>query len=460
MTDPTAASPTPLAAIVLAAGQGTRMKSGLPKVLHAVAGRPMISHVLDRLSEIGCRPIVPVIGPAMSAVERAVRPWPVAVQEVPRGTGDAARAAAALLAGFAGDVLIAYGDAPLIGAATLQLLIARRRAADRPDLALLAMRPADPAEYGRVILDPDGSVAAIVEFRDAGPAERAVDLCNSGVMVVDGARLFGWLAEIGNANAKGEFYLTDIVAIARRHGARCAHEVGPASELLGINSRAELAAAEAVMQDRLRQAAMAGGATLVDPASVFLAADTRLGRDVTVGPWVQFGPGVTVADEVEIRAFCHVEGATIERGAVIGPFARLRSGSRIGEGARVGNFVETKNARLAAGAKANHLSYLGDAEIGAKANIGAGTITCNYDGFDKSRTVIGAGAFIGSNSALVAPVTIGEGAIVGAGSVVTEDVAADSLVIARAPQVEKPRWASRFRLWKRNAAASRKAGGT
>jgi bifunctional UDP-N-acetylglucosamine pyrophosphorylase / glucosamine-1-phosphate N-acetyltransferase len=459
MTDPAAQS-TPLAAILLAAGQGTRMKSALPKVLHPVAGRPMINHVLDRLGELGCRPIVPVVAPGMAAVEQAARPWPVAVQAAPRGTGDAVRAAASRLEGFAGDVLIAYGDAPLIDGATLRRLVERRRAADRPDLALLAMRPADPAEYGRVILAADGSVAAIVEFRDAGPAERAVDLCNSGIMVVDGRRLFGWLAQIGNANAKGEFYLTDIVAIARREGARCAHEVGPASELLGINSRVELAAAEAVMQHRLRRAAMAGGATLVDPASVFLAADTTLGRDVTIAPWVHFGPGVTVADAVEIRAFCDIEGATIARGAVIGPFARLRPGSRIGEGARVGNFVETKNATLAAGAKANHLSYLGDAEVGAGSNIGAGTITCNYDGFDKARTVIGAGAFIGSNSALVAPVTVGDGAIVAAGSVVTADVAADALAIARAPQVDKPNWASRFRLWKRNPAAGRKPHGS
>jgi bifunctional UDP-N-acetylglucosamine pyrophosphorylase/glucosamine-1-phosphate N-acetyltransferase len=456
MTDPHAAPP--LAAIVLAAGQGTRMKSALPKVLHPVAGRPMINHVLDRLAEIGCDPIVPVVGPDMAAVEQAVRPWPVAIQPVPRGTGDAVRAAGERLAGFTGDVLIAYGDAPLIGAATLQRLVARRRAADRPALALLAMQPDDAAAYGRVILDADGSIAEIVEFRDASEEQRAIGLCNSGVMVVDGARLFGWLAEIGNKNAKGEFYLTDLVAIARRHGARCAHEVGPVGELLGINSRVELAAAEAVLQDRLRRAAMEGGATLIDPASVFLAADTRLGRDVTIGPSVRFGPGVTIADEVEIVGYCHIEGAAIERGAVIGPFARLRRGSRIGEGARVGNFVETKNARLDAGAKANHLSYLGDAEIGAGANIGAGTITCNYDGFEKNRTSIGAGAFIGSNSALVAPVTVGEGAIVAAGSVVTMDVAADALAIARAPQVEKPNWASRFRLWKRDTKAARKSG--
>src|SRR5260221_4691349 len=295
MTDPHAAAP--LAAIVLAAGQGTRMKSALPKVLHPVAGRPMINHVLDRLAEIGCDPIVPVIGPGMTAVEQVARPWPVAIQPSPRGTGDAVRAAAERLAGFTGDVLIAYGDAPLIGAATLQRLVARRRAAHRPALALLAMEPADAAAYGRVIVDPDGSVSSIVEFRDASPEQRAIGLCNSGVIVGDGARLFGWLAEIGNANAKGEFYLTDIVAIARRPGARCAHEMGPASELVGINSRTELAAAEAVMQDRLRRAAMDGGATMIDPASVFLAADTKLGRDVTIGPGVRFGPGVTIADE-------------------------------------------------------------------------------------------------------------------------------------------------------------------
>jgi bifunctional UDP-N-acetylglucosamine pyrophosphorylase/glucosamine-1-phosphate N-acetyltransferase len=437
------------AAILLAAGQGTRMRSDLPKVLHRVAGRPMINHALDRLAELGCHPVVPVIAPGMETVAAAVRPWPAAIQLAPRGTADAVRAAAPLLAGFAGDVLIAYGDAPLIEAATLRRLLDRRAAADRPDLVLLAMRPADPAEYGRVLLGQGDEVLRIVEHRDAGPEERAMRLCNSGMMLVDGARLFGWLAAIGNDNAKGEFYLTDIVAVARCAGARCVAVEGPAAELAGVNSRAELAAAEAVMQDRLRRAAMAGGATLVDPGSVFLSADTRLGQDVVIGPFVQIGPGVTIADRAEIGAFSHIEGAAIAEGARVGPFARLRTGSRIGEGARVGNFVEMKNAVLGPAAKANHLSYLGDAEIGAKANIGAGTITCNYDGFDKSRTVIGAGAFIGSDTALVAPVTVGEGAIIGAGSVITSDVAADSLAIARAQQVEKPGWAARFRLWKR-----------
>jgi bifunctional UDP-N-acetylglucosamine pyrophosphorylase/glucosamine-1-phosphate N-acetyltransferase len=318
------------------------------------------------------------------------------------------------------------------------------------------MRPDDPAEYGRVLLGQGDEVLRIVEHRDAGPEERAVRLCNSGMMLVDGIRMFGWLAAIGSDNAKGEFYLTDIVAVARRAGARCVAVEGPAAELGGVNSRAELAAAEAVMQDRLRRAAMAGGATLVDPGSVFLSADTRLGRDVVIGPFVQIGPGVTIADGAQIGAFSHLEGAAIAEGATVGPFARLRTGSRIGEGARVGNFVEMKNAALGPGAKANHLSYLGDAEIGARANIGAGTITCNYDGFDKSRTVIGAGAFIGSDTALVAPVTVGEGAIIGAGSVITSDVAADSLAIARAQQVDKPGWAARFRLWKR--AGDRRSG--
>jgi bifunctional UDP-N-acetylglucosamine pyrophosphorylase/glucosamine-1-phosphate N-acetyltransferase len=451
--NPSAARP---AAILLAAGQGTRMRSDLPKVLHRVAGRPMINHVLDRLDELGCRPVVPVIAPGMEAVAQAVQPWQAAIQPVPRGTADAVRAAEALLAGSAGDVLIAYGDAPLLAAATLRRLLDRRGASDRPDVVLLAMRPDDPAEYGRVMLGDGDEVVRIVEHRDATPAERAVRLCNSGMMLVDGARLFGWLAAIGNDNAKGEFYLTDIVTVARRAGARCVAVEGPAAELAGVNSRAELAAAEAVLQDRLRRAAMAGGATLVDPASVFLSADTRLGRDVVIGPFVQIGPGVVIGDGVEIAAFSHLEGAIIEQGAVIGPFARLRKGSRIGEGAKVGNFVETKNLALGRGAKANHLSYLGDAEIGAKANIGAGTITCNYDGFDKSRTVIGAGAFIGSDTALVAPVTVGEGAIIGAGSVITADVAADSLAIARATQVEKPGWAARFRLWKRGG--DRRAG--
>jgi len=433
------------AAIVLAAGKGTRMKSDLPKVLHPIAGRPMIGHVLASLAPLGAAPVVVVVAPGMEAVSAAVAPHPSAIQAEQLGTGHAVLAAKEALGQAAGDILILYGDTPFISTATFERLLVRRRAADRPAAVVLGMRPADPGEYGRLILDGEGRLEAIVEHRDATAAQRGIGLCNSGVMAVDGALLWELLAEVGNGNAKGEYYLTDIVALARQRGLACASVEAPAEELVGINSRAELAAAEALLQGRLRDRAMAEGATLVDPSSVWFSFDTRLGRDVTVGPHVIFGPGVEVADGVNICPFSHIVGARIETGAVIGPFARLRPGSVIGAKARVGNFVETKNATLAAGAKANHLTYLGDAKVGAGVNIGAGTITCNYDGFLKYETVIGAGAFIGSNSALVAPVTVGERAVIAAGSVITQDVPADALAVARVRQVEKPGWASLFR---------------
>ena len=440
------------AAIVLAAGKGTRMKSDLPKVLHPIAGRPMIGHVLASLAPLNPASVVVVVAPGMESVSKAVAPHPSVIQAEQLGTGHAVLAAKEALGQARaasdkspGDILILYGDTPFISTATFERLLARRRAADRPAAVVLGMRPTDPGEYGRLIADGEGRLEAIVEYRDATAAQRGIGLCNSGVMAVDGALLWELLAEVGNDNAKGEYYLTDIVALARRRGLLCAAVEAPPEELVGINSRAELATAEALLQGRLRDRAMAEGATLIDPASVWFSFDTRLGRDVTIGPHVIFGPGVAVADGVDILPFSHIEGARIEPGAVIGPFARLRRGSVIGAKARVGNFVETKNATLAAGAKANHLTYLGDVKVGAGANVGAGTITCNYDGFGKYETVIGAGAFIGSNSALVAPVTVGERAIVAAGSVITQDVAADALAVARARQVEKPGWASLFR---------------
>ena len=441
----------PVAAVVLAAGKGTRMESARPKVLHPIAGRPMLMHLLDALAPIGAEPTLVVIGPGMEAVAEAAAPRPSVVQKHQAGTADAVKAARAALDGFAGDVLVLYADTPLLRTRTLEALLAARRGPPEAAVAVLGFRPARPDAYGRLELGGDGMLERIIEPGDASAAERAIGLCNSGVMAVDGARLFGLLERIGNDNAKGEYYLTDLVALARAEGLACAVVEGDADELMGINGRADLARAEAVMQARLREAAMAGGATLTDPSSVWFVADTRLGRDTVVGPNVVFGPGVTVAEGAEIRAFCHLEGVEIRAGAVIGPFARLRPGSVIGAGARVGNFVEVKNATLEEGAKANHLAYLGDARVGPEANIGAGTITCNYDGFQKHRTEIGAGAFIGSNSALVAPVSIGDGAIVGAGSVVTRDVAADALATARAPQEETPGAAKRRR--KRKAAA-------
>src|SRR5262245_27603363 len=408
---------TPVAAVVLAAGKGTRMKTELPKVLHKLAGRPMIAHALANLAPLGCGRIVVVIGAGMESIGAAVAPHPTALQAEPLGTGHAVLAARAALQGFAGDVLVVYGDCPFIASATIGTLIARRRATDQPAVVVLGMRPADPAQYGRLIVGAVGLLEAIVKYRDASAEQRAMTLCNSGVMAIDGRRLFALLDRVGNAHAKGEYYLTDIVAIARADGAACAVVEAPADELIGINSRAELAAAEAILQNRLRAEAMENGATLIDPQAVFFSFDTRLGRDVVVGPNVVFGPGVDVADGAEIKAFCHLEGARVAAGALVGPFARLRPGTVIGERAHIGNFVEAKNANVGPGAKANHLSYLGDTVVGAGANIGAGTITANYDGFNKHKTEIGADASIGSNTVLVAPVKVGRGAIVGAGSV-------------------------------------------
>lgn len=453
----------PPAAIVLAAGKGTRMKSALPKVLHPVAGKPMVRHVLDSLAPLGAGPVVVVVAPGMEQVAASVAPHATAVQEHQLGTGHAVLAARAALGGganLAGDVLVLYGDTPFISTETLQRMLARRRQADDPAVVVLGMRPEDPGEYGRLVLGDDGYLHAIVEAKDASPEERRIGLCNSGVMAIAGAHLFSLLDLVGNDNAKGEYYLTDIVAIARSRGLACAVVEAEVDELMGVNSRAELAVAEAIIQDRLRARAMAGGATLIDPKTVWLSHDTQIGADVTIGPNVFFGPGVTVADNVEIRSFSHIEGASIASGAVIGPFARLRPGAEIGPKARVGNFVEMKNTKLGAGAKANHLAYVGDATVGAGANIGAGTITCNYDGYDKTRTEIGSNVFVGSNATLVAPLSLGEGAFVAAGSVVTQDVPADALGVGRSRQTNKPGWAAAFHAQKRAArpAKTRKEG--
>ena len=437
-------SKTNTAAIVLAAGMGTRMKSALPKVMHPLLGRPMVSHLLATVDALGTDRAVVVVGPDMEAVSRQVAPHPTVQQTDRLGTAHAVLQAREALAGVEGDVLILYGDTPLITPQTLERMLEARRGPTRPAVVVLGFRPDDAGAYGRLMMNGD-SLEAIVEAKDATPEQLAVTLCNSGVMCVDGARLFSLLDRVGNNNAKGEYYLTDIVALARAEGLACAVVEGAEEELLGINSRAELAAAEAVAQARLRRAAMDGGATLIAPDTVFFSHDTVIGRDVVIQPNVTFGPGVTVGDGVEIKGFCHFEQCTIAAGATVGPYARLRPGAVIGEGAHIGNFVEIKKAVVEPGAKVNHLTYIGDARVGAKANIGAGTITCNYDGFMKYHTDIGAGAFIGSNSALVAPVTVGDGAIVAAGSVVTRDVEANALAVARGRQEVRPGWAARFR---------------
>ncbi|NNG04390.1 MAG: bifunctional UDP-N-acetylglucosamine diphosphorylase/glucosamine-1-phosphate N-acetyltransferase GlmU [Inquilinus sp.] len=435
----------PVACVVLAAGKGTRLKSRVPKVLHPVAGWPMLRHVLDTLATLGPDRAVVVVGPDMKAVEQAAGPWPSVVQPEQRGTADAVAAAREVLAGFDGDVLVMFGDTPLVTEETLRRMLDARRGGTDPAIVVLGMRPDDPGHYGRLVLDEAGGLETIVEYLDATAEQRAIGLCNGGLMAFDGRRLFELLDRIGDGNAKGEFYLTDAVAVARAAGQACAVVEGSAEEVHGINSRADLAEAERLMQNRLRARAMEGGATLTDPESVFFAADTVIGRDVTIAPSVVFGPGATIEDDVEIRAFCHIEGALVQRGAVVGPFARLRPGTDLGPAARIGNFVEVKNVTLGEGAKANHLTYLGDASVGAGANIGAGTITCNYDGYLKHRTEIGEAAFIGSNVALVAPVRVGDRANVGAGSVVARDVADDALAIGRAEQVEKPGHARRYR---------------
>lgn len=438
---------SPLAVIVLAAGQGTRMKSRLHKVLHPIAGRPMLLHLLASVRELTPARQVVVVGAGREQVEAAIAGTgaQVAVQAEQLGTGHAAAQARGALDGFDGDVLILYGDVPLVRAETMRAMIARLHEADAPASVVLGFRPADPGAYGRVIADANGHIARMVEYKDASADERAVTLCNSGLMAVRAADLFALLARVGNDNAAGEYYLPDIVMLALQDGRSSAVIETDAAEVAGVNSRAELAALEAVWQDARRAEVMREGVTLLAPQTVFFSHDTTLGRDVTIEQNVVFGPGVVVADGAVIHAFSHLEGATIGTGASVGPYARLRPGAILGDKAKVGNFVEIKAATLGKGAKVNHLSYIGDASVGADANIGAGTITCNYDGFFKYRTEIGAGAFIGSNSALVAPVRIGDGAIVGAGSVVTRDVSAEALVLVRPPQEEKTGWAARFR---------------
>ena len=448
----------PVAAIVLAAGKGTRMKSDLHKVLHPVAGRPMIEHLLASLSELSPERTVVVVGDGREQLEKVLGGRAdLAVQEPQLGTGHAVQQAEGALAGFAGPVLILYGDVPFVRAETLRAMIARLEAEDAPAVVVLGFEPADALQYGRVIAR-DGLIGKMVEHKDATEAERACTLCNSGLMAVRGRDLFGLLNRVRNDNAQGEYYLPDIVNLALEDGRACAVVVaGDADEVAGINSRAELAEAESRWQARRRAEAMADGASLVAPDTVFFSWDTKLGRDVTVEPNVIFGPGVTVADRVKIRAFPHIEGASIASGAEVGPFARLRPGAVLEEGSKVGNFVEMKKTVLGKGAKANHLTYLGDADVGAGANIGAGTITCNYDGYFKYRTVIGERAFIGSNSALIAPVRIGADAIVAAGSAVTRDVADGELRLVRGEQLVKPGWADRFHdAMKKKKAAEKK----
>ena len=435
------------AVVILAAGQGARMRSDTHKVLHPIANRPLLMHLLDRVDALGADKRVVVVGKGRDQVEIALKGRDVAIvhQAEQKGTGHAVQQAADPLASYGGAVLVLYGDTPFVEAETLTRMLDRLNGDDGPGVVVLASQPDDPLKYGRIILEEGDRIAKMVEYKDASDDERAVRLCNSGMMAVRSNDLFRWLDKVGNDNAAQEYYLPDIVNIAASEGREAVVIEGDPYETAGVNSRAELAHLELEWQRRRREQALHEGATLIDPESVWFAYDTKLGRDVTVEPHVVFGPGVEVADGAIIHAFSHIEGAVIGAKASIGPFARIRPGTRLADRTKVGNFVELKKAEVGEGAKINHLSYVGDSEIGPASNIGAGTITCNYDGFGKYRTVVGEGAFVGSNTALVAPVTIGAGAFIGAGSVITRDVEPDALAVERSEQKGIAGWAKRFR---------------
>lgn len=448
-----------LLSIVLAAGKGTRMKSVLPKVLHKVAGRSMLGHVMALAKHSGDGPLAVVVGPQMPLVEKAVTADApeagIFLQSNQLGTADAVLAAAPAIAAHNGDVMVLYADTPLITPQTIARL--RQRLDDGAAVAVLGFRAKNPAGYGRLLTQGGDELIAIREDKDASAAEREIDLCNSGVLAFRVPDLAALLRRIGNANAKGEYYLTDAIELARADGHNAAVVECAEDEVLGVNARDQLAVAEAIWQARRRRELMQDGVTMIAPETVFLSFDTVIGRDVVIEPNVFFAPGVSVGEGAEIKANCHLEGASIGPGARIGPFARLRPGAKLGEDVHIGNFVEVKNVDMGAGAKANHLAYLGDGSVGAKANIGAGTIFCNYDGFNKSRTEIGPEAFVGSNSSLVAPVRIGAGAYIGSGSVITKDVAAGSLALERSAQEERAGWAEKFRTMMSRRKAQAKA---
>ena len=441
---------TPRAAVIMAAGQGTRMKSPIPKVLHKVGGRTILDRVIDTVEAAGCERIVVVVGnhsPGVRAlVEARLGKDAVAVQDPPLGTGHAVLAAREALAGFEGDLLVLNGDCPLLEPKDLEPLFGLR--ADGVALAMLAFEPVDPLLYGRVLRGADGHVIRIVEPKDATPEQLAVRICNAGMMAADAGRMFDWLSKVTNDNAKGEYYLTDIVRIAVADGGLVRASIAPESAVMGADTPLQLSQAEAIFQQRRRAHFLAEGVAMLAPETVHFSWDTQIAAGVQIEQFVVFASGVSIETGAVIRAFSHLEGAKVMAGALIGPYARLRPGAEIGEDAHIGNFVEVKKVKVGAGAKANHLSYLGDGTVGAKANIGAGTIFCNYDGFDKFETHVGEGAFVGSNSSLVAPVRIGAGAYTGSGSVITRDVPDNALGLERSGQVEKEGWAARFRAAK------------
>ena len=438
------------AIVILSAGKGQRMKSALPKVMHEIGGRAMIAHAIDAGAALAPDRMIVVIGEHGSEIGEFAKSInaevSIAVQAPALGTGHAVMQAMPALQGFEGAVLVLYADTPLVTPETLRAL--SREVSAGAAVAVLGFTPENPGAYGRLKRDEQGALLAIVEAKDASPQELEIGLCNSGVMAIESGFLNARLKDVDAKNAKGEYYLTDLVGLARADNKHCAIIEASVEEVVGVNSRVELAAAEAIFQNRMRKAAMENGATLADPTSVYFSFDTQIGRDVTIGQNVVFGLGVKVADNVEIKPFSHLEGAVLGSEVSVGPFARLRPGTKLEAGAKIGNFVETKNARIGGGAKVSHLSYIGDAEIGDGANIGAGTITCNYDGYGKHKTTIGKGAFIGSNSALVAPVTIGDGAYVGSGSVITKNVESGDLAGARGRQSVVKGWAARFQKTK------------
>lgn len=433
--------------LILAAGKGTRMKSALPKVMHSVGGKPMLAHVIETCQQIPNTEVAVVVGQDMPAVTDLCLGYQAEtiLLDAPLGTGYAVRAAREKISNHQGKVIVLYGDSPLVTAETINLMIEALNHAAHPAVVVLGMEPNDPGKYGRLVLNADGTLARIVEFADASEAEKKITLCNAGFMAFDGAKLPNILDQIGNENAQGEYYLTDAVEIAKQQGDVCIVVQSDVTDAIGVNSRSDLAYVESLYQNRLRQKFMQEGVTLVAPETVWFSADSKIGRDVVIEPNVIIGPNVEIEENVEILAFSHLEGAKILKGASIGPYARLRPGAIIEEKAKIGNFVEIKKATISQGAKVNHLSYIGDAQIGAKTNIGAGTITCNYDGYFKHQTVVGEHSFIGSNTALVAPVTIASGAMIAAGSVVTENVEQDSLYINRAKPVHKKGFAAKFR---------------
>ena len=451
-------APPPLF-VVLAAGKGTRMKSAEPKVLHKIAGRSMLAHVLETAKTIDGAALSVVVGPEMEAVVREARTVAPAaevfVQNAQRGTADAVLAACPALDRHRGDVIVLYADTPLIRPETLVRL--QKALDDGANIAVLGFRPKNPTGYGRLVTDSKGTLLAIREEKDASQAERQIAICNSGVLAFRVPNITDLLSHIGNSNAKGEFYLTDAVELARAVGLVATVVECDADEVLGVNARDELAAAEAIWQTRARLALMRDGVTMIAPETVWLSFDTKIAPDVVIEPNVVFGLGVTVEEGASILGFCHLTGAVIGKGARVGPFSRFRPGAKLGPDVHIGNFVEVKNVTLDAGAKANHLAYLGDGSVGAKANVGAGTIFCNYDGFNKERTEIGEGAFIGSNTSLVAPVRIGAGAYIGSGSVITKDVSPGALALERGSQEERPGWAEKFRTLMTRRKAARKS---